>query len=556
MTPTPTPTPTPPPTCVYEVTPNPSDPVGTPGVTSATTHFTSVSGFDGEFALYLDSDLETPLFTCTVFDSLPFSALAALAELGSGLFVVVLRGKGIEETPFTLTITGEAGSIEIPSSLLPAAYEINVSPHSLSHQTSQLIALVEWTAGEAGTLTIKDPYGDPYFVRSADVTVWSPVLLETTTIYSLSNTGGNLTLVMSNGVHRWGANEGFRFYIINDNEFHIYPCPDGYSVTELLYEASNVGGGIFTFGPTDGNALQYTPRLSKKTYYGGCFANGEYKLTFEHSAGDERVWVYNMGNYYGRYDNRYYSHTEYLTISHMSVSIRCEGDDVPVWFESSLHCLIDQYGADNEFALTPAPTPFVICMKNDTLFRIRALSFEGGHIRATVNGVTADYELSNFGEGWLKVGTGAVAPPEGYAGYYELTNEVSELPIPAGVQTLFVNRLNGTEYREFDLADYPLLQFFAVLGNNTVIGVKAEGHANLRLVNITMTRRIDRDNTVFSVKDCPQLASISLSYVSVASFAINSSSRVLPSRVALPSLTYFYAFETVHTATTLQVEGT
>ena len=169
--------------------------------------------------------------------------------------------------------------------------------------------------------------------------------------------------------------------------------------------------------------------------------------------------------------------------------------------------------------------------------------------------MTTDYDLSNFSEGWLRIGTGAVAPPEGYAGYYELTDAVSELPIPAGVQTLFVNRLSNTEYREFDVADFPLLQFFAVLGNNTVIGVKAEGHANLRLVNITMTRRIDRDNTVFSVKDCPQLASISLSYVSVASFAVNSSSLILSSPVALPSLTYFYAYESVHTAATLEVKG-
>ena len=182
----------------------------------------------------------------------------------------------------------------------------------------------------------------------------------------------------------------------------------------------------------------------------------------------------------------------------------------------------------------------------------------GGRIRdvqAMNAKVTADYELSNFSEGWLKVGTGAVAPPEGYAGYYELTNAMSELPIPEGVQTLFVNGLSNTEYREFDLADYPLLQFFAVLGNQTAIGVKAEGHANRRLVNLTMVRRIDRDNTVFSVKDCPQLASISLSYVSVASFAVNSSSLVLPSRVALPSLTYFYAYESVHTAATLEVKG-
>ena len=512
-----------------------------------------MSGFDGEFALYLDSDLETPLFTCTVFDSLPFSALA---ELKSNSFVVVLRGKGIEEKPFTLTITGEAGSIEITSSLLPAAYAINVSPYSLSHETARPIALVEWTAGDNGALTINKPYSsDPYFVHSADVTAWSPILLETTTIYSLANTGGDLTLVMSNGVHHWGANEGFRFYIINDNEFHIYPCPEDYSVAELLYEASNVGGGIFTFGREDENQQQFTPRLSKKTYYGGCFANVQHKLTFEHSAGDERVWVYNMGNSYDSYNNGYYSHTYYLTISHSYVSLYCDGNDVPVWFESSLHCLIDEYGADNEFALTPAPTPFVICMKNDTLFRIRALSFEGGHLRATVDGVTADYDLSNFGEGWLRIGTGAVAPPEGYAGYYELTDAVSELPIPAGVQTLFVNGLSNTEYRELDLATMPELQFLAVLGNQTMIGVKAEGHANLRLVNITMVRRIDRDNTVFSVKDCPQLASISLSYVSVASFAVNSSSRVFPSRVALPSLTYFYAFETVHTATTLEVKG-
>ena len=529
------------------ITPTP-EPLG-----SATTiHFSSVSGFDGEFALYLDSDLETPLFTCTVFDSLPFSALAAL---DGGLYAVVLRGKDIQETPFTLTVTGEGGSVEIPSSLLPVAYAIYVSPYYLSHESSQIVGLVEWTAGENGALTIKYPYSiDPYFARS-DVTAWSPILFNSFTIYSLANTGGDLTLVLGTNVHRWGANESFRFYVDDDSVLHIYPCPEDYSVAELLYEASNVGGGIFTFGLRDGDALQFTPRLSKKTYYGGCFADGEYKLTFEHSAGNEQVWVYNMGNLNGRIDNSYYSHTDYPTISHTYVSTYCDGDDVLVWFESSLHCLIDEYGTDNEFALTASSAPFVICMKNDTLFRIRALSFEGGHLRATVDGVTADYDLSNFSEGWLKVGTGAVAPPEGYAGYYELTNEVSELPIPAGVQTLFVNRLNGTEYREFDLADYPLLQFFAVLGNQTMIGVKAEGHANLRLVNITMTRRIDRDNTVFSVKDCPQLASISLSYVSVASFAVNSSSLVFPSRVALPSLTYFYAFETVHTATTLEVKG-
>ena len=512
-----------------------------------------MSGFDGEFALYLDSDLETPLFTCTVFDSLPFSALA---ELKSTSFVVVLRGKGIEETPFTLTITGEAGSIEIPSSLLPAAYEINVSPYSLSHETARPIALVEWNAGENGKLTIKNPYsGYPFYSRSTSIPVWSPVLLETATIYSLSNTGGDLSMVLGTNVHRWGANESFRFYVDDESVLHIYPCPEDYSVAELLYKASNVGGGIFTLGLRDGDALQFTPRLSKKTYYGGCFANGDNKLTFEHSAGDETVWMYHMGNYHGRYENSPDSHTQYPYLGQSYVNIMCEGDEVPVSFESSLHCLIDEYGTDNEFALTASPTPFVICLKNDTLFRIRALSFEGGHLRATVDGVTVDYELSNFGEGWLKVGTGAVAPPEGYAGYYELTNEVSELPIPEGVQTLFVTRLNGTEYREYDLADYPLLQFFAVLGNKTVIGVKAEGHANLRLVNLTMTRRIDRDNTVFSVKDCPQLASISLSYVSVASFAVNSSSLVLPSRVALPSLTYFYAYESVHTAATLEVKG-
>ena len=157
-------------------------PTPNPFNSPTTVSFSSVSGFDGEFALYLDSDLETPLFTCTVFDSLPFSALA---ELKSTSFVVVLRGKGIEETPFTLTITGEAGSIEIPSSLLPAAYEINVSPYSLSHETARPIALVEWTAGEAGTLTIQDPYySNPCFVRSADVTAWSPILFSSFDIYS------------------------------------------------------------------------------------------------------------------------------------------------------------------------------------------------------------------------------------------------------------------------------------------------------------------------------------------------------------------------------------
>ena len=495
-------------------------PTPNPFNSPTTVSFSSVSGFDGEFALYLDSDLETPLFTCTVFDSLPFSALA---ELKSTSFVVVLRGKGIEETPFTLTITGEAGSIEIPSSLLPAAYEINVSPYSLSHETARPIALVEWNAGENGKLTIKNPYsGYPFYSRSTSIPVWSPVQLETTTIYSLSNTGGDLTLVLGTNVHRWGANESFRFYIINDNEFHIYPCPEGYSVTELMFEASNVGGGIFTFGLTDGDALQFTPRLSKKTYYGGCFADGQNKLTFEHSAGDEMLRVYHMSNYNGRYDNGYYSHTEYPYLGQSYVSIMCEGDDVPVWFESSLHCLIDEYGTDNEFALTASPTPFVICMKNDTLFRIRALSFEGGHLRATVDGVTADYDLSNFGEGWLRIGTGAVAPPEGYAGYYELTDAVSELPIPAGVQTLFVNGLSNTAYLEIDAATMPELQFLAVLGNQTMIGVKAEGHANLRLVNITNKEEPrSHDGSVFSVTDCPQLAAIHLSDVEAKNFTLH-----------------------------------
>ena len=512
-----------------------------------------MSGFNGEFSLYSIYDLDTPLFTCTVLDSLPFSAIVTM---DGDLFVVMLRSKDIQEKPFTLTITGEAGSIEIPSSLLPAAYAIYVSPYYLSHEASHPVALVEWNAGENGTLTIKNPYsGYPFYSRSTSIPVWSPVLLETATIYSLSNTGGDLSMVLGTNVHRWGANESFRFYVDDESVLHIYPCPEDYSVAELLYKASNVGGGIFTLGLRDGDALQFTPRLSKKTYYGGCFANGDNKLTFEHSAGNETVWMYHMGNYHGRYENSPDSHTQYPYLSQSYVNIMCEGDEVPVSFESSLHCLIDEYGADNEFALTASSVPFVICMKNDTLFRIRALSFEGGHLHATVDGVTADYDLSNFSEGWLRIGTGAVAPPEGYAGYYELTDAVSELPIPAGVQTLFVNRLNNTEYREFDLADYPLLQFFAVLGNQTAIGVKAEGHANLRLVNISMVRRIDRDNTVFSVKDCPQLASISLSYVSVASFAVNSSSLVLPSRVALPSLTYFYAYESVHTAATLEVKG-
>ena len=228
-----------------------------------------------------------------------------------------------------------------------------------------------------------------------------------------------------------------------------------------------------------------------------------------------------MGNLNGRIDNSYYSHTDYPTISHTYVSTYCDGDDVLVWFESSLHCLIDEYGTDNEFALTASSAPLVICMKNDALFRIRAMSFEGGHIRATVNGVTADYELSNFGEGWLKVGTGAVAPPEGYAGYYELTDAVSELPIPAGVQTLFVNGLSNTAYLEIDAATMPELQFLAVLGNQTMIGVKAEGHANLRLVNITNEEGWAHDGSVFSVTDCPQLAAIHLSDVEAKNFTLH-----------------------------------
>ena len=478
-----------------------------------------MSGFDGEFALYTEKNPDTPLFTCTVFDSLPFSALA---ELDSGLFVVVLRGKGIEEKPFTLTITGEAGSIEIPSSLLPAAHAFYVSPYSLSHEASHPVALVEWNAGENGTLTIKNPYsGYPFYSRSTSIPVWSPVLLETATIYSLSNTGGNLTLVLNTNVHRWGANESFRFYVDDESVLHIYPCPEDYSVAELLYNASNVGGGIFTLGLRDGDALQFTPRLSKKTYYGGCFANGDNKLTFEHSAGDETVWMYHMGNYHGRYENSPDSHTQYPYLGQSYVNIMCEGDEVPVSFESSLHCLIDEYGTDNEFALTASSVPFVICMKNDTLFRIRALSFEGGHLRATVDGVTADYDLSNFGEGWLRIGTGAVAPPEGYAGYYELTDAVSELPIPAGVQTLFVNGLSNTEYLEIDAATMPELQFLAVLGNQTMIGVKAEGHANLRLVNITNEKGWAHNSSVFSVTDCPQLAAIHLSDVEAKNFTLH-----------------------------------
>ena len=98
---------------------------------------------------------------------------------------------------------------------------------------------------------------------------------------------------------------------------------------------------------------------------------------------------------------------------------------------------------------------------------------------------------------------------------------MSELPIPTGVQTLFVNRLNNTAYREFDLADFPLLQFFAVLGNNTVIGVKAEGHANLRLVNITNEEGWAQDGSVFSVTDCPQLAAIHLSDVEAKNFTLH-----------------------------------
>ena len=475
-----------------------------------------MSGFDGEFALYMHNP-DTPLFTCTVFDSLPFSALAALE---GGSYVVVLRGKGIEEKPFTLTVTGEAGSIEITSSLLPAGYMVSLFPYSIGHEESQAVGLVEWTAGEAGALTINDSSGYAFFSRYDDVTVWSPILFNSLAIYSLSNTGGNLTLVLGTSVHRWGTNESFRFYI-DDSVLHIYPCPEGYSVTELMFEASNVGGGIFTFGLEDGDALQYAPRLSKKTYYGGCFANGENKLTFEHSAGDEMLRVYHMSNYNGRYDNGYYSHTEYPYLGQSYVSIMCEGDDVPVWFESSLHCLIDEYGTDNEFALTAASVPFVICMKNDALFRIRALSFEGGHLRATADGVTADYDLSNFGEGWLRIGTGAVAPPEGYTGYYELTDAVSELPIPAGVQTLVVNGLSNTAYLEIDAATMPELQFLAVLGNQTMIGVKAEGHANLRLVNITNEEGWAHDGSVFSVTDCPQLAAIHLSDVEAKNFTLH-----------------------------------
>ena len=293
-----------------------------------------MSGFNGEFSLYSIYDLDTPLFTCTVLDSLPFSAIVTM---DGDLFVVMLRSKDIQKKPFTLTITGEAGSIEIPSSLLPAAYAIYVSPYYLSHEASHPVALVEWNAGENGTLTIKNPYsGYPFYSRSTSIPVWSPVLLETATIYSLSNTGGNLTLVLGTNVHRWGANESFRFYVDDESVLHIYPCPVDYSVAELLYKASNVGGGIFTLGLRDGDALQFTPRLSKKTYYGGCFANGDNKLTFEHSAGDETVWMYHMGNYHGRYENSPDSHTQYPYLGQSYVNIMCEGDEVPVSFESSL----------------------------------------------------------------------------------------------------------------------------------------------------------------------------------------------------------------------------
>ena len=502
---------------MYHITPTPGD--------SHTIHFTSTSGFTGDFVMYSKDNTNTPIITCSMSAATP---LTALATLTNGSYVIVLRTADIQKTPFTLTVASEADSQQFSFNTLPAAFAVSISTQGLS-EDPVIVSLLQWTT-ENGRFTLRTPEYNTVFRSTGNVTVWTPVLFDEVTLYTLSNTRGNAILLLGNNVYEWSEDVEFRFHVNASRELVLYPCPAGYSAVELLYEASNVGGGIFTFGQTGEGPQQFTPRLSKKTYYGGCFINGYYTLAFEHSAGDEAVTMLNQGSVNGRYDNDPSNHEHDVTVNHARVvPVSCNDDETEVSFESSLHCLIDEYGADNEFALTASPLPFVICMKNAALLRIRALSFEGGHLRVAMNGVTADYELSNFGEGWLKVGTGAVAPPEGYTGYYELTNAVSELPIPEGVQTLFVNWLNGTEYREFDLADYPLLQFFAVLGNETAIGVKAKGHANLRLVNVTNEEPRSHDSSVFRVTDCPQLAAIHLHWVEAASFTLGCTPLLLPS---------------------------
>ena len=511
-----------------------------------------MSSFNGEFVVYSSSDMSTPIFTCSMSATTPLTALATLI---SGSFVIVLRSTYIQKTLFTLTIITEGGSESFNFPMLPAAFAVYLSEYGVYTDPS-IVPLVKWNAETSGSFSITHPYYyDPVLSATSSITVWTPILLNEGDIYSLTSTGGDFTFLLEDNVYQWDEDIALRFFISSDRELVIYPCPAGYSAAELLYTASNVGGGIFTFGPTGEGPQQFTPRLTKKTYYGGCFADGSYTLTYEHSAGNEEVDMFNMGALYGSYDNSYFYHTAEPYISHSYVSnMWCNDDEVEAWFESSFHCLVDEYGADNEFALTASPVPFRMCLKNDTLFRVRALSFDGGHLHVSMNGVTADYDLTNFGEGWLRTGTGVVSPPEGYEGYYEVTPATSEQPIPANVQTLFVNRLNNTEYREFDLSTLPNLEFFVVLGN-TAIGVKAESHANLRLVNITMDDYVLNDTSVFNITDCPQLAAIHLHYVSAASFAVNCSPLLLASLVALPSLTYFGAYESIHTAATLEVKG-
>ena len=487
--------------------------------------FTSTSGFDGDFVVYSKDNTNTPIIACSMSVVIP---LTALATLTNGSYVIVLRTADIQKTPFTLAVASDEDAQQFSFNTLPAAFAFSVSTQGFSADPV-IVSLLKWTT-ENGRFTLRNPQYNTVFRSAANITVWTPVLFDEGTLYTLSNTRGHAILLLGDNVHEWSEDVEFRFHVNASRELVLYPCPDGYSAVELLYEASDVGGGVFIFGQTGDGPQQFTPRLSRKTYYGGCFITGYYTLAFEHSAGDERVTMLNQGSVSGRYDNDHSSHQHDVTVEHTRVvPVSCSDDETEVSFESSLHCLVDEYGTNNEFALTTSSVPFVMCMKNAALFRIRALSFEGGHLRATMNGVTADYELSNFSEGWLRIGTGAVAPPEGYAGYYELTDAVSELPIPAGVQTLFVNRLNNTEYREFDLADFPLLQFFAVLGNETVIGVKAEGHANLRLVNLTMEEPRSHDGSVFRVTDCPQLAAIHIHWMDSASFTLRCTPLPLPS---------------------------
>ena len=422
---------------------------------------------------------------------------------------------------FSLTITTNSDTKSVSTTMLPAVITFYFSEYGLDTY-QHVISLVKWSSEETGSVSILNAYSNPIFSATTDVTTWTPVSIEEGHIYSLSSTGGNLAILLGDEVHTWNEAIALRFYSFIDRKLLIYPCPEGYRAMDIVYTAPTVGGGIFTFGPDGEGPEQFTPRLSKKTYYNDCFATtGVYTLTFEHSTGKETCAYGSLGRNEGTVKDYSYRHKANVYVSESTVvEYSCNEDEIKVSFYSSLHCLVDEYGTDNEFALTASLYPFMMCLKKDTLFRIRALSFEGGHLRVTMNDESSDYDLNNFGEGWLNTGTGKVTAPENYEGYYELTDDNRNEAIPEGVQTLFLNGLTVGSYKEIDTTNFPQLQFLVALDCSILIGLKAESHSNLRLVNVTMSVLNILEDTVFTATDCSQLASIHLTRAHYSTFTI------------------------------------